>query len=99
MPVYFHWEQKVFSFSPIFDTLSFIQIFVSQVTKQTHNPFINPKLKYIQNQHLKLNKSAKLNLHTLNEKIQKLERHLRSQNDGDLPAMPLTIHEQLKQFL
>ena len=43
MPVYFHWEQKVFSFSPIFDTLSFIQIFVSQVTIQTHNPFINPK--------------------------------------------------------
>lgn len=29
VPVYYNWEQKVFSFSPIFDLLSFIQIFVS----------------------------------------------------------------------
>ena len=35
----------------------------------------------------------------LNEKIDKLERHLRGQNDGNMPQMPKTIHEQLEQFL
>ena len=40
-----------------------------------------------------------LNLGELNTKIEKLERHLRATNDGKMPDLPKTIHDQIEQFL
>ena len=47
----------------------------------------------------KTNPRVKLSFLDLESKIEKLERHLRGQNNGEMPELPKSIHEQIEQFL
>lgn len=47
----------------------------------------------------KTNPKVSLSFGDLESKIEKLERHLRGLNNGDMPELPKSIHEQIEQFL
>lgn len=47
----------------------------------------------------KTNPKVSLSFGDLESKIEKLERHLRGTNNGDMPELPKSIHDQIEQFL